>query len=768
MDDEDHFSASSPESERAAEPDEMMDDAEDGDNDMEQDEDNNDDDDENNENDNDDEGHGDGHDDGHDDAHHDAHHETQKTDEVGPGSQSLKPSSPARPGTTTISKLHLRPSIRPEAITARLYDIVPTMAAPQSTSINAMAITPDLRYWITGGSDGYIRKYDGPGTINGKLALTVAQRHPFVDSVTKAGILMSYWENEEPAAPGKGEQDHILSPVYSLAVHSEALWLLSGLESGGINLQSVRHDEGKKIACLQQHSNAVSSLTLAPDEKSVLSGGWDKNIFDWDLNTGQTIRSFDGSGGQISSIELRPASGDPVPAEADEPIRSTTLSTNSGAPTANAVLGVGGESGGGPGLGLGLGRGGAGAGSGEGPGPGAGAGADADADADADAGSGAAEGLAGSSRDGEASPAHESLFGGSDAGSLFGETAGEQPFGHDDDGFGASMGMMPGSHEGPMDYSADFAMADAGKGGDSTENATSAPNTQPPPPQQEQQQQEQQQQEQQQQQQQEEALVPQEPLPDAMDIDGKAAAAQVLAANEAATSPTTQDAQTAHGQSPRGEDDKKTTAQTDQAEQSPEQWHSPSASTFAQAPPQQHEQSQTSATTFLSSAIDGTIRIWDRRAPRAVARIGTRPGVPPWCMSACWSPDGNMIYTGRRNGTVEEFDVRRAKRGWAPERTLKFPAGSGAVSAVRSMPNGRHLVCASHDILRLYDLSDTRAFKHSTVPFLIIPGPPRAGVISSLYIDPTCRFMLSAAGTRGWEGSSTEVLIGYEINVVGE
>jgi hypothetical protein len=72
---------------------------------------------------------------------------------------------------------------------------------------------------------------------------------------------------------------------------------------------------------------------------------------------------------------------------------------------------------------------------------------------------------------------------------------------------------------------------------------------------------------------------------------------------------------------------------------------------------------------------------------------------------------------------------------------------------------------ASHDILRLYDLRDTSAFRGSSVPFLIIPGPPRAGVISSLYIDPTARFMLSAAGTRGWEGSSTEVLIGYEIAV---
>jgi transcriptional activator SPT8 len=68
--------------------------------------------------------------------------------------------------------------------------------------------------------------------------------------------------------------------------------------------------------------------------------------------------------------------------------------------------------------------------------------------------------------------------------------------------------------------------------------------------------------------------------------------------------------------------------------------------------------------------------------------------------------------------------------------------------------------------MRLYDLQNTPSNKHSSVPFLIIPGPPRAGVISSLYIDPTSRFMLSAAGTRGWGDTSTEALIGYEINVM--
>jgi transcriptional activator SPT8 len=36
-------------------------------------------------------------------------------------------------------------------------------------------------------------------------------------------------------------------------------------------------------------------------------------------------------------------------------------------------------------------------------------------------------------------------------------------------------------------------------------------------------------------------------------------------------------------------------------------------------------------------------------------------------------------------------------------------------------------------------------------------------VISQLYLDPTCSFMISTGGNRGWEGATTEVLLGYEI-----
>ncbi|KAM0276527.1 hypothetical protein ACHAQH_006677 [Verticillium albo-atrum] len=588
----------------------------------------------------------------------------------------------------------LFPTVRPEALTAKLYDIVPTMAAPQATSINALAVTPDLRYWVTGGSDGYIRKYDGPGTINGKQLLTVAQRHPFVDSVVKAGILMSYWENEEPSPPNpRGNEEHVTSPVYSLAIHSQALWLLSGLESGGINLQSLRHDEGKRITCLQQHTNAVSVLTLAQDEQSVLSGSWDKNILDWDLNTGNVKRRFEGSGGQISALEVRPVNGTPVPAEAsDFQVKSETFtSNNSRAPTNGAFASTN------------------------------------DTYTTAPVNTAAV-----GAPEAQASPAHESLFGGSDTGSLFGETGAGGFGGGDDDEFSQAMNMtmhdgsgQDGGMEGGMDHSADMATFDS--------ETAPTPAVQFPPS---------------------SPLVAKQPPPQPSPVVPPASipepATDPMATESTGTQPLV-----------LGEFEAPISAPAEQAPNSP-------SLVFSSKPaPPPLDPTQSSDTVFFSADINGSIRIWDRRVQDPVARIGTRSGVPPWCMGATWSPDGNWIYAGRRNGTVEEFSIHKARSGWDPERTLKFPAGSGAVTAVRAMPNGRHLICASHDILRLYDTRDTAAFKNSSVPFLIVPGPPRAGVISSLYLDRTCRFMISTAGTRGWEGSSTEVLIGYEINVVG-
>ena len=69
---------------------------------------------------------------------------------------------------------------------------------------------------------------------------------------------------------------------------------------------------------------------------------------------------------------------------------------------------------------------------------------------------------------------------------------------------------------------------------------------------------------------------------------------------------------------------------------------------------------------------------------------------------------------------------------------------------------------ASQDILRLYDLKSPQT-RHSTVPFLIIPGTPKGGVTSAIHVDPSCKWLITTGGNRGWEGSCSEVLLAYEI-----
>jgi hypothetical protein len=69
---------------------------------------------------------------------------------------------------------------------------VPVLAAPHATSVNAITATTDMRWVFTGGSDGYIRKFDHFAGMNGKVPLTVAQKHPFVDSVTKVSVTNNF------------------------------------------------------------------------------------------------------------------------------------------------------------------------------------------------------------------------------------------------------------------------------------------------------------------------------------------------------------------------------------------------------------------------------------------------------------------------------------------------------------------------------------------------------------------------------------------------
>lgn len=101
-----------------------------------------------------------------------------------------------------------------------------------------------------------------------------------------SGIVLSQIENagdddddDVPiSATATNAKSSRLSPVLSLAVHSEAVWGLSGVSDGRIQLFTIRHDQGTVVHALSRHTDQVSVLQLSHDEHQAWSGGWDRQL----------------------------------------------------------------------------------------------------------------------------------------------------------------------------------------------------------------------------------------------------------------------------------------------------------------------------------------------------------------------------------------------------------------------------------------------------------------------------------------------------------
>ena len=115
-------------------------------------------------------------------------------------------------------------------------------------------------------------------------------------------------------------------------------------------------------------------------------------------------------------------------------------------------------------------------------------------------------------------------------------------------------------------------------------------------------------------------------------------------------------------------------------------------------------------------------------------------------LQACWSSNGNQILAGRRNGTIDIWDVRHSNLSASSSSsqtprlltTLRTPAESGPISCVVPFPDGRHVATASTDNVRLWNTveyldssADEGKKRSSKPPFKIIAGH-HGGTISSM------------------------------------
>ncbi|KAJ7937295.1 WD40-repeat-containing domain protein [Mycena leptocephala] len=237
-----------------------------------------------------------------------------------PASQPSKVPSPPAPVTRKRSRSLSPAYIRKKALIPtrsqpRSYTVEAICALPHPVPTHALAASACMTHLLTGSDDGYIRDYDIFTAVNGKNFLTAPQRHHagVVEGIMKSGQIRFWWENPGPSSMtrlngmGLGEDEPALSPVYSLAMHSDALWTLAGTDVGHINLFTTRHDPGRRCHVMTGHrGRPVSALAMDYDEKGFYSAGWDGEAIQWDLNTGHRVRNFTAHGAQLACVAVRP------------------------------------------------------------------------------------------------------------------------------------------------------------------------------------------------------------------------------------------------------------------------------------------------------------------------------------------------------------------------------------------------------------------------------------------------------------------------------
>lgn len=111
------------------------------------------------------------------------------------------------------------------------------------------------------------------------------------------------------------------------------------IKSGLINLTTLRHSPGTIVHTLKGHVGPVAALALSSDETALLSGGWDSTLKEWDLNTGQVVRTYPHLGTQLSSVSFRPHWPASATADAESvPVSVAPSATPGDVPMADAEV----------------------------------------------------------------------------------------------------------------------------------------------------------------------------------------------------------------------------------------------------------------------------------------------------------------------------------------------------------------------------------------------------------------------------------------------
>lgn len=206
-----------------------------------------------------------------------------------------------------------RADLQIKIIPAQTYEITPMAFSWHGTSVNAVACSHTFKWVLSGTEDGWVRIWNTVATYRGAKSVPTHDRQHQPDNVSKAGVLLSAFSvaaHERATSDGPFIPSQRTTPVAvtNLAVHSEALWVLAGIDNGSINLYTLRHDEGKCHHVFNGHEGRLFSMSLSADERNFVTGGSDKALRFWSLDTGKEAWIGNGHGFHVVSTQFQPPS----------------------------------------------------------------------------------------------------------------------------------------------------------------------------------------------------------------------------------------------------------------------------------------------------------------------------------------------------------------------------------------------------------------------------------------------------------------------------
>lgn len=179
--------------------------------------------------------------------------------------------------------------------------------------VDAVGITADGRHVVTEGWDNTAKLWD---VGSGKIIRTFSGHAEGVTSVAISAdgryvVTGSYDGTAKLWEAGSGKEIQTFSGhslyghpegVNSVAISGDARYVVTGSNDRTAKLWDL--SSGREIRTFSGHSSHVSSVAISSDGRYVVTGSWDNTAKLWDLGSGKEIRTFSGHSHWVNSVAI--------------------------------------------------------------------------------------------------------------------------------------------------------------------------------------------------------------------------------------------------------------------------------------------------------------------------------------------------------------------------------------------------------------------------------------------------------------------------------